>query len=169
MVWIDNISDLSYYNTLPGMPCYCDPLIYPEDLILQAFLGGSYDVIPSNVTVKIEVYSSDGTTLYEDATSYFNWVVIASPSGNKYLNLQLGNNFSPAMYSHGSWILKVSVSGSVSGSLGSIHYNVFEKFTEQYCSPCCPTQPGDITISDTDTQEGEYSELDYGNEYYNIT
>ena len=165
MVWIYNIKDLSYYNTAPGMPCYCDPLLYPEDLMLQAYLGGSGDVIPNNLTVKIEVYSADGTTLYEDATSYFNWVAIVSPSGNKYLNIQLGNNFSPAMYAHGSWLLKVTVSGM----MGGFNQNVFLAFTEQYCSPCCPVQPGDITISDIPTQEGEYSGLDYGNEYYKIT
>lgn len=127
------------------MPCYCDSLVNPSDLLLQAKVGGPYDYVSSALTVDIQVYSPDGQTLYGDATSYFNWVLISSPTNNKYVNIQLGNDFSPAMYAHGSWILKVTISGTFAGS-GMLY---FSAYTETFCSPCCPIIPSNITITDT--------------------
>jgi len=165
MIWIYDINDLQYYHPVPGFPCYCDPLVYPEDLLLQALIGGSTDVVGSGLAVKIEVYSNDGQTFYEDASSYFNWVYTIAPNGNKYVNIQLGNGFSPAMYTYGSFILKVTITSS----LGDFVMTHFGAFTESYCIPCCPV-PSDITIVDGGAGElGEYSPLEYSNEYYNIT
>lgn len=164
MVWINDINDLQYYNPVQGFPCYCEPIGLTSDLLLQAQIGSPTTIIGTGLSVKVEVYSPDGLTLYEDATSYFNWVYTIAPNGNKYVNIQLGNGFTPAMLQYGNFILKVTIDAT----LGGFGQFLFGAFTETYCTPCCPI-PNDITIVDGGSGDvGEYSPLDYSNEYYNI-
>lgn len=165
MVWIDNINNLSYYKHNKTFPCYCEKIVEPKDILLQAYIGNFPINIWTSFNVTIGVYSPDGITFYEDASTYFVWSAVHAPNGDIFVNIQLNNNFSPGMYAHGNFILRVSISAtSVSGTT-----QLFDKFTEQYCIPCCPLPPSDITIDDGTVVNGEYSPIEYGKEYYNIT
>lgn len=140
MDWIYNINDLSYYNTPQGATCYCENLVYPSDLTLQgSFTTGSL----SSLTLTVNVYSADGLTNYEDATSYFEYYFFTF-NGVKYFNLRL-KSFSPAMCLHKCWILRVTVT--------RIATVLFDAFTDRYCQAGCCDVPRGITI-DVDDQPG---------------
>lgn len=145
MIWVTNIGDLSYYNRSGDVPCYCDKLFNPQDLILQAYLGNLMVALMTNFSVSIHVYSPDGLTDYGDASSYFNWVIINTPNFDHYLNIQLNGNFAPQMLSHGSFILEVVV--TVTNTMTNLPMTAFSAFTDQYCSPCCPPDAEDVTIT----------------------
>jgi len=142
MIWIDSIYDLQYYKQTPGVPCYCEQVVYPDDMMLQGVIyngSGSY-------SLKVYVYSGDGITQYEDATSNFNYYFAKNPqTGNDFFAVQL-KNFSVAMCSYSCYILRIQVMSN--GAL------IFDKYTERYCqTSCCDTARGvsysqdDIVIS----------------------
>lgn len=134
MIWIDNINSLWYYRKTAKDACYCEHLVYPNDLILQ---GGLFTNISSGFTVQVLVYSIDGLTQYEDATSYFSFYVGVSPNGKKFFNLR-AEAFSPQMCAHACYILRVIVTANGK--------TLFDKFTEHYCQTTCCDIPNGIGI-----------------------
>lgn len=131
-----SISDLEFYHAPKGIQCFCEQLLTPVDLILQAALdfngSGAY-------TILIEVMSPDGLTVYEDATSYFSYYFFVNPNNGKHTaNIRL-NSFSPQMCAHPCWILHIRISA------GANIY--FDKYTQRYCNTACCAVPTDITAA----------------------
>lgn len=150
MIWFDNIYDLQYYHQPKGVPCYCEAMVYPFDIQLQGQIPGGN----GSYTLKVYVYSANGLTLYEDATSYFDYYFGVLPGiGTHFFNARL-KSFSPAMCAHECYILRAEVvqSGGVT---------VFNKYTERYCQNNCCDVPKDITL----TQTG-FSPLVVGNDHF---
>lgn len=134
MTWFDNIYDLQYYKTPKDVPCYCEELVYPNDMQLQGSIyngNGSY-------TINFYVYSTDGLTSYEDATAYFDYYFAKMPDGTHFYNARL-KSYSPEMCSHKCFLIRAVV---MQGSA-----TLFDKYTERYCqSSCCNVASG-ITYS----------------------
>jgi hypothetical protein len=144
MVCFDEIIDLQYYNQTPGIDCYCDLLVDPNDLILQAQVpfspSGQYIVL-------IQVLQPDGTVIFEDATQYFQWYAFQANNGNYYINMQ-ALRFSPAMCANSCFILKVTISRVEFYGIGqSINRVVFQKYTERYCVDNCCIVATSISIN----------------------
>lgn len=143
MIWIDNIRQLQYYNQPKGVPCYCETLLTPSDILLQ----GSFAYAGTSYTVTLYVYSVDGLTQYEDATSKFNiYVAKNNITGGVYFNAQL-NQWADSMCEHKCFIIRAVVV-NVDG------VTVFDKYTERYCQSDCCSEPSNITFE----QDGEVSE-----------
>lgn len=134
--WINSISQLQYY--IPNSPiCYCESLIYPDDMLLQALINngnGTY-------AVTFYVYSADGLTQYEDATAYFEYYfAVMNGSNQQFMNARL-KSFSPAMCLHKCFIIRAVITQQ-SGTV-----TLFDKYTERWCVPnCCDTARG-VTFS----------------------
>lgn len=134
MIWIDSISQLQYYNQPKGVPCYCEIVVYPSDMTLQ----GVFNPNPGAYTMLVEVMSADGLTVYENATTYFEYYFFVNPITNLYsFNLRL-KSFSPQMCVRACYILRVRVSNS-SGT-------IFDRYTERYCQSSCCDLARDIRI-----------------------
>lgn len=136
MTWFDNIKDLQYYHQPKDLPCYCDAVAYPFDMYLQGQLQGN-----GNYSVSLYVYSADGITQYENATTYFDVYTGIMPNGVHFFNSRL-KAFSPAMCAHECYIIKAVVSQSNG-------MTVFEKYTERYCQNNCCDVPRNITLEQT--------------------
>lgn len=140
MVWINDLLLLQYYNQSTWAECYCDLMVDPSDLILQALIEYS----PSGeYTLLVEVMQPDGTIVLEDATSYFEWYVFQAPNGNYYMNMR-AMRFSPAMCANSCFILRVTIkrkenySSGIGGEVTTIYRTIFQKYTERYCiDNCC--------------------------------
>lgn len=130
MTWFDSIYDLQYYHQPKGVPCYCEAVGYPSDMYLQgSFTNGGA------TTLKIYVYSADGITQYEDATSYFDYHIAYVGALQSYIFNARLKSFSPAMCQHECYVLRAVVT-SPSGT-------IFDKYTERYCqNNCCDTARG---------------------------
>ncbi len=130
MIWFDNIYDLQYYKTAKDLPCYCEELVYPNDMQLQGSIyngNGSY-------AIHFYVYSADGLTSYEDATSYFDYYFAKMPDGTHFFNARL-KSYSPEMCAHKCFLIRAVVTQS--------GITLFDKFTERYCqSSCCNVASG---------------------------
>lgn len=125
---VSSIYELEYYKPRPnGIECYCERLIYADDLMLQAPLrqnqAGGY-------TMAIHVYSADGKTFLEDATSAFSWYIFRNPAtGRDTFNIRL-ESFTNQMCAAKCWILRIIVDSGP--------WNVFNGYTDQYCqAQCC--------------------------------
>lgn len=149
MIWINDILQLQYYNQAPGIPCYCETILFPSDLYLQSPLwfngSGSYDMV-------IQLMSADGVTvLEEDISDYCSIYFFTNPiTGKHSFNVRL-NSFSPAMCVHKCYVLHVVV-----GWNGTEYFNAY---SERYCQvDCCDyargistTQSGLAITPDNDT------------------
>lgn len=136
MRFIDTIDQLQYYNPIPGVPCYCEEIIFPADMQLQSPLDNNGD---GNYTVTIYVYSADGVDELENATNYFSTVTYNNPNTQRHtFNIKL-NSFSPTMCANKCFILYVTVAGS-----GNTY---FAKYTERYCVPECCEYVTDVSYS----------------------
>lgn len=134
MTWFDSIYDLQYYNPTPGIPCYCNTLVFPSDMFLQgAFPKGS-----GSYTLTLLVYSADGLTAYEDATAYFQYFFAVGQNGQHFFSARL-KGYSPAMCSHACFIIRAVVS---QGGL-----DLFDKYTERYCQFTCCDIVRNVSIS----------------------
>lgn len=129
MVWVDSKFSLDYYFPKPW-GCWCESLIFPSDLFLQGLL---YNVTTSTTNLYFYVYSADGLTQYEDATSYFNWY-FAKYGQQYFFNANL-TAFSPAMCAHNCWVIRAVMTQN--------GITVFDKWTQRYCNTnCCNTASG---------------------------
>lgn len=141
MYWIKNVTDLSYYNTLPDVPCYCYQLNDAEDLRLHGILD--YNGSLANYTATVTMYQPDGVTVIGGITGSFTFNYAKNPNGQHFFIANL-NSIPQAFCSNPCFILKVEI------KTGNILY--FSYFTDQYCAPieCCDTPTG-ITILQTGT------------------
>lgn len=141
MIWIDDISELQYYNQPADMPCYCDELFTPNDILLQAKvpLVGS-----NNYNIAIYVYSADGLTNLGEVTGDFEWYAFLGTDGQHYINIR-GIAFSSTMCNNKCFILRVKIWGDM--TISGLY--IFDKYTERYCldSCCTPTHPNSIIIT----------------------
>lgn len=139
MIWFSNIKDLQYYNQQPGVPCYCEELVYAGDMMLQGALPAGQG--SGNYTISIEVWSPDGLTTYEVATSYFNYYFFVNPvNGQHYFTARL-KSFSPAMCAHKCFLIRVGVTNT--GSPGTY---LFANWTERYCVSNCRDTAKGVTV-----------------------
>lgn len=135
MIWVDRIKDLQFYHQSPGQYCYCDLVLLPWNLTLQAQISK----VTAVSTCEIHAYSPDGLTDLGDFTSKFSW----------YTCQYKGMYFWTAVLSDLSglcavncFILRVVIKEG--------NTVVWDKFTERYCIPdCCQ-----ISTEMTYTQEG---------------
>src|ERR1700754_1398338 len=105
MIWLDNIQDLQYYHPIKDMPCYCEILLFPNDMILQ----GAFNPGSGSYTLLLEVMSADGLMVYADGTANFSYYFAANPlTGQHFFNAQL-NSFVPAMCTHVCYIVHAKV------------------------------------------------------------
>lgn len=139
MRWVDSIGELDYYVHPQNatVPCYCEQLAFPSDLVLQASFNNLYP----NPSIVISVLSADGVTTYEDATSYFEYYFFIL-NGVQYCNIRL-KSYSPAMCTYKCWILNVKITGS---------YTLFDKYTNRYCQTSCCDIPRNI-VFEGDSQD----------------
>lgn len=137
MVWFNSKYDLQYYNPILGFPCYCEFLVEPNDLTMQAVINAP----TTGVAAAIEVYSADGNTNYGTFTNYFTITYGINQNGNTYFQIQL-NTFAPPMCEHECWVLHVVL------SIGGVE--VFNKWTERFCNVACCGTVGKITIINDD-------------------
>lgn len=139
MTWLDSIYDLQYYNQPKGVPCYCETVAFPSDLQLQGALlpdGASY-------TLTIYVYSADGQTMYENATTYFDtYIGKVSATNHYFFNARL-KSYAASMCTHACYILRAVVTAQFSGQTKTI----FDKYTERYCQTSCCDVAKNITIA----------------------
>lgn len=133
MVWF-TLSQLQANNT--GIGCYQDSLSLPDDLFLQAMIAGN-----GNYTVNFYLYSTDGTTQYEDATAYFEYYFAVIPNTTQqFMNARL-QSFSAAMCERRCYVFRVVITQQ-SGAV-----TVFDKYTNPiYSDSCCDVARG-ITFS----------------------
>lgn len=138
MTWFDNIQDLQYYNQPQGIPCYCEVVIFPTDLMLQGFftpVTGTYSTV-------IEAYSADGLTLYEDITSYFSIYYAYNQATNQDFFSARMNGWPESVCEHECFIIKATVTATSS----FFAQTVFSKYTERYCQSECCDVARDIVI-----------------------
>jgi hypothetical protein len=130
VIWVNSISDLMYYHTPIGAPCYCEAVVYASDMVLQSRVS-------SQATITVNLYSPDGTTNLGDITSYFESYFFTNPINKQlYFNLRL-KSFAPLMCTLACYILRVHVG------------SVFDKYTERYCQSSCCDVPRGITVRQT--------------------
>lgn len=141
MIWIDKISHLWYYRGGDRDECYCDYVVYPNDMVLQ---GDIFTNITSGFSIQVFVYSIDGMTQHEDATQYFSFYVGVKPNGQKFFNLR-AEAFSPKMCELKCFILRVILTAN--------NRVLFDKFTEHYCQTNCCDIPRNVGIGDGSSTE----------------
>lgn len=136
MIWVNSIDKLWANRKKANEICYCDPVVYPNDMILQHRLNTN---ALSGFSCEVYIYSSNGMNLLSpDRAPYFSFLVGIDPYGNKFFNLRC-EQFAPEMCSNECYILRVKIFQS--GNL------LFDKYTEIYCQNTCCTTPRGITIS----------------------
>lgn len=169
MIWVDadNITELDYYHpTNLNVPCYCDLIMQPSDMYLQAQIGTE----SVSLTMGIEMYEADGVTfLYTVTADYYTFETVVDALGNRYVNIRF-LRFPDFMCNNPCFILRVKIYRTrISQQFSSLRL-IFDKFTQRYCLHDCCIVPSGITVETG--QEGqlqEYSELDYSDEYYNVS
>lgn len=135
MIFVTNIKDLNYYSAPAGVPCFCEQVFTPSDVLLQAPLD--FNGSPT-YTLDVDIMTPDGLTSYGEYSSYFTYYFFTNPvNGKHYFNLKL-NSYAPPMCEHLCWILRVTV------KKGDTVY--FRKYTERYCQTACCAPAGDITV-----------------------
>ncbi|OSZ79121.1 hypothetical protein CAP35_12970 [Chitinophagaceae bacterium IBVUCB1] len=142
MLWFSDKKDLQYYNQSPGVPCYCEELIYPGDMILQGQIPGGRG--SGNYNISIEVWSTDGNTAYEVATSYFDYYFFTNPTNQLHYFTARLKTFSPAMCAHKCFLMRVGITNA-----GDPNNYLFANWTERWCvSDCCDTAKGIVVMQD---------------------
>lgn len=141
MTWFDNISDLQYYNQPKGLPCYCEHLILPTDLILQGF----FPKVAGSLALKVEVYKPDGLTVYEDISSYCSTYFANNPITGEYFFTSRLETWPDSICTYKCFIIKATVTALD----GLTIVFPFTKYTERYCqSECCDEARGVIFEQD---------------------
>lgn len=137
MRFVNDISQIGEVRC--GEPCYCEYLMYPSDLQLQAGISRATGV---SYSLNVYLYDRFGNTQIADITSFFSWWVADTPGGRK-LTLKL-NSFPATMCAASCFTLRVVLTGT------SVIGSVFDRFTDVYCIKSCCDYPTGITSS----QEG---------------
>lgn len=142
MLWFSDKKDLQYYNQTPGAPCYCEEMIYPSDMMLQGNIPAGAGT--GTYTISIEVWSVDGNTIYEVATSYFDYYFFTNPVNKLHYFTARLKSFSPAMCAHKCFLIRVGITNA-----GDPNNFLFANWTERWCiSDCCDTAKGIVVTQD---------------------
>lgn len=142
MLWFSDKKDLQYYNQAPGVPCYCEELVYPSDMVLQGSIPGGAGTGSYNIS--FEVWSVDGNTIYEVATSYFDYYFFVNPVNKQHYFTAKLKTFSPAMCAHKCFLIRVGITNA-----GDPNNYLFANWTERWCvSDCCDTAKGIVVTQD---------------------
>jgi hypothetical protein len=136
MIWLDDISDLEFYNPSKLYPCYTEYLFAWGDLMLQGQLP---KVSNNSYGIKIFAYSADGQTLYADVSSVFYYFFGLNSNLLPYFNLTL-KSWHDIFCSKGCFVLNVQVT-DINGKI------VFNKWTQKYSVPECFVTASGVTIS----------------------
>lgn len=140
MIWLNSISELQYYNAPIGVPCYCAILYNASDLTLQ----GLFNAGSGSYTLSIGVYTPDGVTSLETATSNFAYYFAVNPfTAQHFFNAKL-NSFTSIMCTRACYILRATVTDNETNTV------VFDKWTERYCQASCCETAGNISFSQTE-------------------
>lgn len=166
MIWIDDINELDYYNptTLP-VPCYCELIMQPDDLYLQAPIGTE----TGSIDVRVETYEADGISLIEVIDdSFYNFELVTDALGNRYVNIRF-IRFTELMCNNPCFIFRVKIHRVIRRQLYQTRRLIFDKYTQRYCLHDCCIIPSQVVVqTGNQSGNGEYSELDYGDEYFNV-
>jgi len=126
MIFVNNITDLSYYHDNPQWGCYGEPILQPTDILLQA---NGFNITSPISGASVFIYVCDLAGVFqEDATAYFTYnlrSIVIGGTTYYYYNIA-GSNFSPYMVANRCFTLRVIVTDG--GGLGI----VFDKYTEKY-------------------------------------
>lgn len=142
MYWF-NKQDLLYYHPNTGGYCYCELLVEPSDLTLQAHVPP----VKEGANLYIDAYTPDGETLIAEVTALFKGIIATDTSGSYYVNLQL-QSFG-ALLCDSCFVLRVRVVSRT----GSV--TVFDKFTQQYCIADCCSATGELIATSENSPERE--------------
>jgi hypothetical protein len=134
MIWRSDISELEANNNFCDAPCYCEHLVYPSDLMLQAPVNSA---ATSGYTLNIYVYDATGQVQLEDVTNKFSWYIADTPVGRKIV-MRL-NTFTNTMCANSCFLIRVV--------LRSFSSTIFNSFTDVYCVASCCDVPRGITVS----------------------
>lgn len=124
MIFVNNISDLQYYNTAEPWGCYGDAIFQPSDILLQA-----NGFTPSTTLIGVIINVCDITGAFqEDATAFFDlYFGSFTIAGTTYYFLNIkGNGYSPFMESNRCFVLNVMITDASTGTF------LFNKFTQKY-------------------------------------
>lgn len=140
MIWVSKIKDLQYYHNTPGEYCYCDLVLFPTDITLQAKISK----VTSASTCEIHQYTPDGLTDLGDITPSFEWHTTSDGLGGYYWTAKMVY-INPAC-ANKCFILRVIVKEGAT--------IIWDKFTEQYCiESCC------IPVSRVNYQQGSFQKI----------
>lgn len=133
-MWFDTIAQLPFYDA--ALPCYCEPVVLPNDLILQ----GDFREVETITYFSAILMSPDGATEYESITANFDIYAFKNPvTGGYMFNARL-KRFSEEMCIRECWIIRFRVAADNYGV-------VFDKYTQRYCTTdCCEIATG-VTFS----------------------
>lgn len=141
MIFVTDIRDLQYYWQPADLPCYCEPVLKPSDILLQAPLPPHFHT--SDLDVQMHVFGPDGVTpLYggANAIGYFDWWIMRNSDGKYFINLRANWLIFGCILC--SFVLKLRVWNTATLE------TYFEGWTEQYCIDTCCLQPAEITYED---------------------
>lgn len=145
MIWLSEISKLGYYNKCSTIPCYCEALLYPEDLMLQGTIPAGQGT--GNYGISIEVWSADGTTALEADNTNFSYYFFVNPITQIHtFNIRL-KRFTTAMCANKCFLIRVAVWNS-----GNPDAFLFANWTEQYCIADCCEYAHNVRITQSDTE-----------------
>lgn len=123
MIFVNQISELEYYNSTEPFGCYADAVFQPHDILLQA--NGFNITSSANTTI---VVCDTAGNFIEDVTSYFDTCFCSFSIGGVlyyFVNIRC-NNYSPFMVSNRCFTLNVVVTDISPGTV------VFKKWTQKY-------------------------------------
>ena len=146
MIWVNNISDLEYFNPNPAPApvggCYADTIFEASDIILQAQLGTYFD-FTSIVLPTVNILKPDGTFI-ENGNPYFNLSLVQfTLNGITYYYAQCQcHTYSPGMISNGCFVIELICANGT----GTTTY--FHGYTQKYAlSDPSFILPSGITIT----------------------
>lgn len=142
MYWF-NKDELLYYNRNQAGYCYCDIIVKPQDLILQAFMPS----VTSAVAYTIKAYTPDGVTELLDLAPFVKGLFAIDNTGRTYCTFEL-QSF-PSSLCNECFLVRFTVTDLV----GGVNRVLFDRYTQEYCIKDCCTIIGDLTASDDFEQE----------------
>lgn len=136
MIWVSSLDQLQINNQCDGIPCYCEALLYPSDLLLQGTIPAGQG--SGNYGISIEVWTADGQTALEADNSNFDYYFFVNPITQEHnFNIRL-KKFTSAMCQYRCFLIRVGVWNS-----GYPDTFLFANWTERYCiSDCCEYATG---------------------------
>lgn len=147
MIWIGDKNKLSYYTKCNDtIDCYCDLLVYPNDLILQ----GTFNKQSGNYAISVEVWTPDGNTIHEVVDSIYYEYYFANNKfiGRDYFVVRL-KAWSPSMCANNCFVMRIGIRDVSNGN-----QLIFASWTDRYCIADCCDVARDIYVSQENNDIG---------------